>query len=615
MTIWKPFVSHIKTLPQHAIALSLLAISVPLIYVDSLTNGTDLPRYALISIITSVSTLIFLLSYYKIKFLYLNKLFFIPLALLAWATTSIIWSVDAGNSQIELLRFASSILILFLAMQVHIYQQQSAILYAAFIGFSIIAILGLLQSFDINPFELPYRGIPASTFVNPNHVSIYLEVFVPILFIFLLYKTNKKEKVIATIGLSIILPYLYILSSFGTFLALLFSMLFSCIILNKKTNFSQKIKNNYLYLIVILLATVSINLAYTFLPTSTQHSGKSISLITQKSSHKVRLALDIKSLNAIKDNPLTGFGYGGFRAGIIPYIADVQSITGHNERYAFEETHNDFMQQFTELGIIAGTLFLVFFILVLRIGFNSINNEKISDNNIFTFAISAGLLVLILHSFIDFPFHLSSSNFLIYLISGLILSSVATKTLSKPSLIQNLIFAFSSASVLTYLVVAFNFNSNHINSNKLVKDSAIALHREKNCAKAIKRIDKSNQIFSLDFVSQASQAQIYGVCPQAFSKQKRVIQQLVNTNPTNFRARFLLGNILLVENSLEAALQQYFYIVENLPHSALGYIGLGKLAIKKKQYNNAQVYLKRAQAIEPENSYVNSTLKSLNDFL
>ena len=529
-----------------------------------------------------------------------------------WSAISLWWSVDFGNSLIEITRYFSSLLILFLAIQIKFYKQQFFILNTAVISLFLISLIGLLQAFGFSPFGIHYLGRPAATFINPNHASIYIEFFIPILLILILVRKNNKFKIFYSVSLGFSLSFLFVLSSFGTLISLLLALSITGAILSKYINIYSRLKNNKKYLAIMLICVISLTSFHTLITASiTKQQTKTISLITQKDSHKIRLGLYTKSIKSIMDNPIFGFGYGGFRAGILPYISDIQSITNHNEHLYFTKTHNDFIQQLTETGLIGGTLFITFFIIVLYLGLSALKDRQLSEKNILLFAMSSGLLVLFLHTFIDFPFHLSASNFLIYLTSGFILSHSAKNIAFKKNIYFKTVTIFILFALSLFLLISINYNIDHIKSNKLIRDTAIALHKEKDCNKAVRLIDESNQLFKFDFQSQASQAQIYGVCPQNLTKQQKVIDQLVELNPTNFRARILRGNISLIKKDSVSAFKDYYYVVRMLPNSAIGYIGLGKWAIKLNKLKDAHNYFEKAKNLDPDNTEVNYYLKQL----
>ena len=602
--------TDIHTQP-YIFTLAFLTLFIPLIYSPLLANGAELPRYAFISLFALLSTLLFFSSFYKNPSLAFNQVFLIPLFIFIWSCLSLLWSLDVGNSFIELPHFLSYLLILFIAMQMRQYQQQNLVINLAIISCFLVTLIGILQTLDLDPFNIHYPGLPASTFINPNHASMFIEFFIPVLFFLMLYKNNPRTKALYSLVLVFALSFLTVLSSFGTFLSIIFSLLIAIYILIKQANFYSTLKNNKRYLATTLIGTSFLILILSFFSSTALQKEKSLSLVLQKHTHTQRLALYVNSMEAIIDNPLAGFGYGAFRTGILPYISDVQSITKHSEHHYYQETHNDFIQQFTETGIISGIVFISFFAYILYLGLSSLKNKTLSDKNIFIFSITSGLLVLILHAFIDFPFHLSASSLLIYLSAGFILSTTAKQIIFNKSMKVKIAVTSICIILLSVIFISVKNNLNHIYSNKLIRDTAIAFRKEKNCSKAVALIDKSNQLFEFDLQSQSSQTQIYGVCPQTLKKQKQVINKLVNLNPTNFRARFLRGNIALFENNLNAAFKDYYYISELLPQSALGYIGLSQWALKSQKYTEARIFAEKARDINPKSYEVKVIFKQI----
>lgn len=588
--------------------LFFLATITPLIYSPLLASGANLPRFKLIALLSSCASICFLFYLYKMPQWSFNKLFLIPLTIFIWSCISLFWSIDIGNSLIQISYFFSSLLILFLAMQVQFFQKR-IIINGAIISCFLVSIIGLLQVFNFNPFNIHYNSIPASTFVNKNHASIFVEFFIPVLLIFLMYTNSIRSKFIYSAVLTLSISFLYILSSFGTLVSIFLSLMLSGFILSRNSNLLITLKINHRYLIAILICSTIIT---SFANLTTTQQSKSFTSITHKSTHTQRLAVYEKGLTAIIDNPLTGFGYGAFRAGILPYISEVQSITKHNEYTYYREAHNDFLQQFLETGIFSGILFISFFLLVLYLGLSSLNNTKVSEKNIFIFSISSGLLVLFLHAFIDFPFHLSASNFLIYLTSGFILSVTAKKRIFNKTILFQTMLLVSLVCFITILIASSYYNLKHIQSNKLIRDTAIADIKENNCEKAIKLIDRSNQIFRFDFQSQKTQAYVYKRCRQPLDKQRVTIDKLIKLSSANFIAHFLRGDRYLLENKSKLAFLEYYYILTMLPDRAIGYNGMAKWAIINHKYEDAQIYLKKANILEPENPETKYLLEYLS---
>lgn len=583
-------------------------------YSHVLADGTDLPRYALISTFTLLSTVLFCLKFYHKQTFYFSKIFLIPAGLFIWSVISIVWSIDYGNSLIELPRAFLFLLILFLAMQINRLRQQYLILNGAISACFLVVIIGLFQSIGFNPFNIHYPSLPASTFINPNHASNYIEFFIPILLILILYINNRAQKILYSAVLILSITFLYVLSSLGTLIALLLAILISATLLFKYADLPVLIKKNKKYLAVIFISSISFIALYNSHPSYnklTSIISSKTPVTTPKNSHIMRLSMYLQAIDAIKSTPFTGVGYGGFRAGFLPFIANKQNLTKHSENNYYFELHNDFLQQTLETGIISGILFFLFFVYVIYIGFSSIKHKRITEKNIFIFSISAGLLVIIFHAFVSFPFHLSNSSLLIYLVTGFILSIKTKKIFIKTTLTPRL-FTLPLLMFFSFaLIFASIHNAKHLQSNKLIRDAYIALYKEKNCKQAINLIDKSNQLFKFDFKNQLYQTEIYNTCPQPLLKLQITLDKLINLNPTNLKAHFLRGRVAILENKLDLAYEHFYYITEMLPYSSIGYIGLGDWAHKSNQFSHALTYYKKALNLSPDNVHGQLMIKLL----
>jgi O-antigen ligase len=117
------------------------------------------------------------------------------------------------------------------------------------------------------------------------------------------------------------------------------------------------------------------------------------------------------TLDIIKAHPLLGTGLGAF--GLV--------YTGYDSRnglYRLEQAHNDYLQVFSDGGIV-GAAFALFFIVVLfRRGFA--NRESRDD---FRRGVSigalAGCFAVLIHSFFDFTLHTTSNALLFLILAGL----------------------------------------------------------------------------------------------------------------------------------------------------------------------------------------------------
>jgi O-antigen ligase len=117
------------------------------------------------------------------------------------------------------------------------------------------------------------------------------------------------------------------------------------------------------------------------------------------------------TIDIIKAHPLLGTGLGAF--GLV--------YTGYDSRnglYRLEQAHNDYLQIFSDGGIVGAALALFFIVILFRRGFA--NRESRDD---FRRGVSigalAGCFAVLIHSFFDFTLHTTSNALLFLILAGL----------------------------------------------------------------------------------------------------------------------------------------------------------------------------------------------------
>ncbi len=140
-------------------------------------------------------------------------------------------------------------------------------------------------------------------------------------------------------------------------------------------------------------------------------------LWTSDLSQERRLVMLKDSWQIFLDHPWAGTGAGTLVA-VYPQYASL------DDGRLVDHAHNDYVEMMAETGLVGGLCALAFVVLLFR---NALKNLQ-TDRNTFILAARTGALVacsgLLLHSLVDFNFHIPSNALLFFLLAALATSSL-----------------------------------------------------------------------------------------------------------------------------------------------------------------------------------------------
>jgi len=156
----------------------------------------------------------------------------------------------------------------------------------------------------------------------------------------------------------------------------------------------------------------------------TNKSTASLSNPFRKVPLESRIDIYRGTLQMIADRPLLGVGPGNFPL-VYPRYRDKKLIAFINE------THNDYLQFASEMGIFSLVAFLVLLFLYFRNGIRYLLFSK----NMYLLGLALGCMVSIagvaLHGSMDFPFQIPANALTFWVILGLTWSITGVCNLSK----------------------------------------------------------------------------------------------------------------------------------------------------------------------------------------
>jgi len=581
----------------------------PFVYLENLFDSVDLPRFAFVSVISSIWLLAWLTKSNK-KIFNWNPLFALILTLLFFAATSAFWGTQNTLYQSELYFYSSLVILIFLFTQV---SANSIYLFSATlcVTAAIIATIGILQNFNINPLNYKQVAPPASTFINKNFAANYFDLVLPVSLTLFFISTNKKEAWIYSISITLIISYIILTRARGAYLAAIitFTMFLISIhlfpLLKKQIKFiSQQYKKQIMLIIFIPIILF-------FLPNQQYQSDyeenrySALFSKQQQNSISVRLNAYQNSLDLYKENPIFGVGLGGFQSHFRPYM---QSVLAKNKIFSdFIYLHNEPLQLLVELGIIGFIIVFVFFILLFRSVFLLLYNglklntaPTFNKQKILYLGFFIALLASLFHSLFSFPLHQPTSATFLAIYIGVLLNLGSKKVFIYQSNIPKILFYSKISLTILFLGLVANFYFNYMQSSYYMKEAALAFEIN-NCEKAASNAILSNNIYGADYLSQTQGLNIFTSCPLTVNEKLTFADNILKYNPTHPKALFLAGMSYYKLKNYELSSKIMKSLSFLYPYFTGSYTFLGHIALKEKQYHKAKQLYTHALDLAPQN--------------
>ena len=273
-----------------------------------------------------------------------------------------------------------------------------------------------------------YVGNLTATYVNSNSMCAYLELTIPLaigLFLSgMLAGQSIRRKRRRSITTFILLPVILVMTAALVFtysrdgwIAFFASILFLSIILvwvrRKTPKILTRIAMIVLVVLIVLATTGSVSL---YQAMKGKDEGK-VSPINPFRGAPIESRIDVYrgALQMIADRPLLGVGPGNFPI-VYPRYRDKKEIIFMNE------THNDYLQFTSEMGIFSLGAFLVLLFLYFKNGIRYL----LSSKNMYLLGLTLGCMVSVagvaIHASMDFPFQIPANVLTFWVILGLTVS-------------------------------------------------------------------------------------------------------------------------------------------------------------------------------------------------
>lgn len=338
-------------------------------------------------------------------------------AIIGWSTLSLAWTINFGEGLMRLMPWAIGTIFMIMTYQAFDVREKIDLLLKVILWLTaVLALIGILQhliGLDIIIQRIP----PASTFGNRNLGAQFMLFGLPIA-VYLFWKEPKtKHKLLfASLGITLI-SYVIMAKTRSTILGMAIQMaiLIPWILIGVRYHLRKKFLK--VSAVSVLCVLVSLLVAfYWYFSKQVESWGGELSFETINS----RIPTWINSLQLIKENFFIGTGIGNWKVMFPKYsyaiLDDIQIAVD----LRMEQAHNEYIQLFSELGIVGFLLLLGVIVFFIVEGLNYLIRQK--DEKLATqyVALVSCLIGVSVTAFFSFPWHMPVHILLTLVLLGII---------------------------------------------------------------------------------------------------------------------------------------------------------------------------------------------------
>jgi O-antigen ligase len=534
-----------------------------------------------------------------------------------------------GEKAFNLIIF-NTILIYFLPFILNDKKFEEAVWKTIFYVGILASLYGILQVFNIELFWTidvkKFGNRSVSTFGNPNFLSSFLVMLIPICLHFILIKKSKFFYILAFIIFFTALISTYTRSSWiGIFIGIIFY--FFTIFLNKKNIFIQdkteaNKKSLKKFKIISILALLIIISSSVFYQPIKNRIKESINLSFNNKSIFQRILIWESGKDMFLDNKLTGVGWGLFELNFPFYQGKYLT----NKKFTQHKTHannahNEILEILSQTGIIGFSIYILFFILFFYTCFKIIKNKETKkEDKLLIIAYISSIIGMISDNMLNVSLHIATPMTLFWFIIGCSIKIYKENHLKEKTFhfnsIKKIIFIITTIVIL--LFITFRqislflsekeyFKSIYLLDNKQNPNSIILLQAKQFLENSNKfRKYEVNKLYELGKVN--SQLGLTDEAIKAYS-------DAILTNPGYDEPYFSRGGNFIKKENFKNAKKDLLQANSLSPMNINIIYGIFTVYLNQKNYEKCIEFLKKGYFIDPKNYHIVCAIGACYSFL
>ena len=599
-----PRPSWLSRLPYHGILF--LCLTTPFVFLPMLSEVSELPKRALLQTGVLLLLGIWLLQLVKTErpSVRLPFLLLPLLALLAWDTLSLSYTINQFEGIRHILHYGCCTLFFFLFVQVVTPDDLPTVLDTLILAGLGTALLGIAQHLFL--FQaIPQAVPPAATFVNKNIAADVIIITLPLALVFFLKHCEPKAVWAYALSSGIMGAFLIYTRTRAAWLAVFVEV---AIILfwDARAEERATLKKNWnpgkrtALLTTLGIVLLMANLGPEGFRWQLWEIGARASSVTSLDQNINRIAIWRNTIAMIKDHPFLGVGLGNHKIYYPLYNHAVLKDSIFSLETQLINVHNDFLQFIAELGLVGFPFLAWLGFLIDKKYFRPCwrwRNESY-ETRLTLLGAYAAMAGIVVSSCFGFPLQMAVPPF--YLAALLGVMQVFTATPTEKTLI------LSSPRLPLYLGITVLLGATAIGGHSY---RAILADKHALAAKGFARSHNWKEVIFEGLQASYLTPENKKILPEvgrayialgAYDDAVRVLQEALKYYPNLVNAQLNLAVAYQQKGKWGQAEELYLRALAILPERADTYLRLGKLALLQHQPKKALLSYEKALALTKE---------------
>ncbi len=389
-----------------------------LIFTPLAKGATELWSVSIVNFITLIMLVAWLLKMrstggFKIK---KTSLDYPILALLVIAAASTIFSIDRTVSISAWPKIVTYVLLFYLVVNnINTREKIRRVAITIICVGAFLSIFGLIEYLKgIDGSKALITATYAGYAGSHNHFAGYLEMAIPVAIGMSYAMTETGKRIILGYAIMLMVVALILSLSRGGCASVVISMCVMGILLSRTGHFTRKVwlPLSFLSVVFVTLAIIGMNpITKRVLETRKQ---------MEDLTNYGRIKTWERTINIIKDHPLSGTGIGTFAAVFPRY---------HPPDFRLRDVyaHNDYLHMISETGIFVLPFIFCVIFNTLRSGITTFLRTKSRFKQGIALGTVAGIVAILIHSFVDFNLHIPA-NAILFIVLGSLVQVQSTRS-------------------------------------------------------------------------------------------------------------------------------------------------------------------------------------------